>query len=117
MDLGDATITTVRAIGGPVLEPIGGTGKQRLLSTEPIIQTVDGYPLYIFGGGDGGYGQTGIHVASTAEAEKVVTDLVTGGATAIKIAAKPARRGCNLTMALSRQFRSLCFRWILQVRL
>lgn len=82
-------ITTVRDTGGPLLEPIGGTGKLRLLSTGPIIQAVDGYPLNIFGGSDGGYDKIGIHVASTAEAEKVVIDLVSGGVTAIKIALEP----------------------------
>jgi imidazolonepropionase-like amidohydrolase len=82
-------ITTVRDTGGPLLAPIGGTGKLRLLSTGPIIQAVDGYPLNIFGGDDGGYDKIGIHVASTTEAEKVVTDLVTRGATAIKIALEP----------------------------
>lgn len=82
-------ITTARDTGGPLLKPMGGNGKLRLLSAGPIIQAVDGYPLNIFGGGDGGYDKIGIHVASTTEAEQVVTDLVAGGATAIKIALEP----------------------------
>jgi len=82
-------ITTVQDTGGPLMAQEGGEGKLRLLSAGPIIQAVGGYPLNIFGGGDGGYDKIGIHVASTTEAEKVVTDLVAGGATAIKIALEP----------------------------
>ncbi len=79
-------ITTVQDTGGPLMAQEGGGGKLRLLSAGPIIQAIGGYPLNIFGGGDGGYDKIGIQVASTTEAEKVVTDLVAGGATAIKIA-------------------------------
>lgn len=82
-------ITTVQDTGGPLMAPEGGQGTLRLLSVGPIIQAVDGYPLNIFGGGDGGYDKIGIPVASATEAEKVVTDLVAGGATAIKIALEP----------------------------
>ncbi len=82
-------ITTVQDTGGPLMAPEGGQGTLRLLSAGPIIQAVDGYPLNIFGGGDGGYDKIGVHVASTTEAEKVVTDLVAGGATVIKIALEP----------------------------
>ncbi len=82
-------ITTARDTGGPLLKPKGGNGTLRLLGVGPIIQAVDGYPLSIFEDGDGGYDKIGIHVASIAEAEKVVTDLVRGGATAIKIALEP----------------------------
>ncbi|QOJ24947.1 MAG: amidohydrolase family protein [Gammaproteobacteria bacterium] len=82
-------ITTVQDTGGPLMAQEGGDGKLRLLSVGPIIQAVGGYPLNIFGGGDGGYDKIGIHVASTTEAEKVVTDLVAGGATAIKMALEP----------------------------
>lgn len=79
-------ITTVQDTGGPLLAEEGGEGKLRLLSAGPIIQAAGGYPINIFGGGDGGYDKIGIQVASAAEAEKVVTNLVSGGATAIKVA-------------------------------
>lgn len=79
-------ITTVQDTGGPLLAEEGGEGKLRLLSAGPIIQAAGGYPTNIFGGGDGGYDKIGIQVASAAEAEKVVTNLVSGGATAIKVA-------------------------------
>ena len=82
-------VTTVQDTGGPLMAQEGGEGKLRLLSAGPIIQAVGGYPLNVFGGGDGGYDKIGIQVASAAEAEKVVTDLVAGGATAIKIALEP----------------------------
>ena len=79
-------ITTVQDTGGPLMAPEGGQGSLRLLSVGPIIQAAGGYPLNIFGGGDGGYDKIGIPVTSATEAEQVVTDLVAGGATAIKIA-------------------------------
>ena len=82
-------ITTVQDTGGPLMAAEGGQGNLRLLSTGPIIQAPGGYPLNVFGGGTGGYDQIGIPVASAAEAEKVVDDLVKGGATAIKIALEP----------------------------
>lgn len=81
-------ITTVQDTGGR-LQPIeGGNGKLRLLSTGPIIQAVGGYPLNVFTPDDtvGGLDKVGITVASISEAEKVVQQLVDGGATAIKIA-------------------------------
>ncbi|UJP05135.1 MAG: amidohydrolase family protein [Nitrosomonas sp.] len=79
-------ITTAQDTGGPLQPPEGGQGTLRLLSVGPIIQAVGGYPLNVFGGGDGGLDKIGIPVASAAEAEQVVDDLVAGGATAIKIA-------------------------------
>ncbi|PTN13272.1 amidohydrolase family protein [Nitrosomonas aestuarii] len=82
-------ITTVQETGGPLFASEGGQGTLRLFSVGPIIQAVGGYPLNIFGGGDGGYDKIGIHVASITEAEEVVTTLVAGGATAIKIALEP----------------------------
>ena len=82
-------ITTVQDTGGPIKAPEGGQGTLRLLSVGPIIQAVGGYPLNIFGGGDGGYDKIGIPVASTTKAERVVADLVASGATAIKIALEP----------------------------
>jgi len=82
-------ITTAQETGGPLLAPEGGQGTLRLMGVGPIIQAVGGYPLNIFGGGDGGLDKIGIHVNSTTEAEQVVTDLVAGGATAIKIALEP----------------------------
>lgn len=82
-------ITTAQDTGGPLMPPEGGQGTLRLLSTGPIIQAPGGYPLNVFGGGAGGYDQIGIPVETVAEAEKVVDDLVKGGATAIKIALEP----------------------------
>lgn len=82
-------ITTVQDTGGPLMAPEGGQGNLRLLSVGPIIQASGGYPLNVFGGGDGGYDKIGIPVESTAEAEQVVADLAAGGATAIKIALEP----------------------------
>lgn len=79
-------VTTVQETGGPLIPPEGGQGTLRLFSVGPIIQAVGGYPLNIFGGGDGDLDKIAIHVDSTAEAEQVITDLVAGGATAIKIA-------------------------------
>ncbi len=82
-------ITTVQDTGGPLLPPQGGNGSLRLLSTGPIIQAQDGYPLNIFSAdGVGGYDKIGVNIAETAtesEVKQVVTDLVNGGATAVKI--------------------------------
>lgn len=86
-------ITTARDTGGPLLKPQGGNGKLRLLSTGPIIQTVAGYPLNILGHNEHSnhdkYATIGVAVETVAEAEKVVEDLVAGGATTIKIALEP----------------------------
>jgi imidazolonepropionase-like amidohydrolase len=82
-------ITTVQDTGGPLMAVEGGLGKLRLLSTGPIIQAPGGYPLNIFGGGDGGYDKIGYPVDAVLSAEEVVQHLVDGGATAIKIALEP----------------------------
>jgi len=82
-------ITTVQDTGGPLMAAEGGQGTLRLLSVGPIIQAVGGYPLNVFGGGEGGLDKIAIQVASVAEAEQVVADLVAGGATAIKLALEP----------------------------
>ncbi|MFI3158517.1 MAG: amidohydrolase family protein [Methylococcaceae bacterium] len=82
-------ITTVQDTGGPLMAIEGGQGKLRLLSTGPIIQAPGGYPLNIFGGGDGGYDKIGYPVDTVLGAEEVVQHLVDGGATAIKIALEP----------------------------
>lgn len=89
-------ITTVRDTGGPLLKPMGGNGKLRILSVGPIIQAVDGYPLNLFGnhgtetsGGHDKYGTIGVAVATIEEAEKTVIDLVAGGSSMIKIALEP----------------------------
>ncbi len=82
-------ITTAQETGGPLFVSEGGQGTLRLLSVGPIIQAVGGYPLNVFGGGDGGLDKIAIQAASTTEAEKIVTDLVAGGATAIKMALEP----------------------------
>ncbi len=82
-------ITTVQDTGGPLMAVEGGQGKLRLLSTGPIIQAPGGYPLNIFGGGDGGYDKIGYPVDTVLGAEEAVQHLVDGGATAIKIALEP----------------------------
>jgi imidazolonepropionase-like amidohydrolase len=86
-------ITTARDTGGPLLKPQGGNGKLRLLSAGPIIQAVAGYPLNLFGHTEHSihdkYATIGVTVETIAEAEKVVEDLVAGGATIIKIALEP----------------------------
>lgn len=82
-------VTTVRDTGGPLLAPTGGEGELRLLSAGPIIQAPNGYPLNVFGGGDGGYDQIGIPVLTPADARGVVQHLVEGGAAIIKIALEP----------------------------
>ncbi|GJL76221.1 amidohydrolase family protein [Nitrosomonas sp.] len=88
-------VTTVRETGGPLHKPLGGNGKLRILSAGPIIQPFDGYPLNIFGHGHddadhhGKYQGVGVPVATIAEAEQVVEDLVAGGATIIKISLEP----------------------------
>ncbi len=82
-------ITTVQDTGGSLMAVEGGQGKLRLLSTGPIIQAPGGYPLNIFGGGDGGYDKIGYPVDTVLGAEEAVQHLVDGGATAIKIALEP----------------------------
>jgi imidazolonepropionase-like amidohydrolase len=94
-------ITTVRDTGGPLHKPMGGNGLLRLLSSGPIIQAHGGYPLNIFGQGHGAehgtdgtqshekYGGIGLPVATVAEAEQAVEDLVAGGAVIIKVALEP----------------------------
>ncbi len=81
-------ITTARDVGGPLKTMEGGQGTLRLLSAGPIIQAVNGYPLNIFGG-DSGFDKIGITVSSVTEAETVVQELVTGGASAIVISLEP----------------------------
>jgi len=88
-------ITTVRDTGGPLLKPMGGNGNLRILSAGPIIQAVNGYPLNIFSHHNANspvhdkYSAIGVAVATAEEAEKVVTDLVAGGSTVIKISLEP----------------------------
>lgn len=88
-------VTTVRDTGGPLHQPMGGNGKLRLISSGPIIQALDGYPLNIFGHGHsdtghhGKYGGIGLSVATISEAELAVEELVAGGAAIIKIALEP----------------------------
>ena len=81
-------ITTAQDVGGPLMPTEGGQGTLRLLSAGPIIQAVNGYPLNIFGG-DSGFDKIGITVSSVTEAETVVQELVTGGASAIVISLEP----------------------------
>ncbi len=81
-------ITTAQDVGGPLKATEGGEGTLRLLSAGPIIQAVNGYPLNIFGG-DSGLDKIGITVSSVTEAESVVQELVTGGASAIVVSLEP----------------------------
>ncbi|MDP2224798.1 amidohydrolase [Nitrosomonas sp.] len=81
-------ITTAQDVGGPLKTVERGQGTLRLLSAGPIIQAVNGYPLNIFGG-DSGFDKIGITVSSVTEAETVVQELVTGGASAIVISLEP----------------------------
>lgn len=81
-------ITTAQDTGGPLLQPEGGVGSLRLLSVGPIIQAPGGYPLNVFGG-SGGYDKIGYPVSSATAAQEVVTHLIEGGATAIKVALEP----------------------------
>ncbi|MDD5322956.1 MAG: amidohydrolase family protein [Methylococcales bacterium] len=82
-------ITTAQDTGGPLIAPEGGQGTLLLLSVGPIIQATGGYPLNVFGGGDGGYDKIGYPVSSVEQAQEVVQHLVDGGTTAIKIALEP----------------------------
>lgn len=94
-------ITTVRDTGGPLHKPVGGNGTLRLLSSGPIIQAHGGYPLNIFAQGHGAehghddaqshekYSGIGLPVATVAEAEQAVEELVAGGAVIIKVALEP----------------------------
>lgn len=81
-------ITTVQDTGGPLLPIQGGQGSLRLLSVGPILQASGGYPLNIFGG-TSGFDKIGYELKTAAEAEQAVQHLVSGGATAIKIALEP----------------------------
>lgn len=94
-------ITTVRDTGGPLHKPVGGNGTLRLLSSGPIFQAHGGYPLNIFGHGHDAehgyddaqthekYSGIGLPVATVAEAEQAVEELVAGGAVIIKVALEP----------------------------
>lgn len=99
-------VTTALDTGGPLLASEGGQGSLRLLSTGPILQAPEGYPINIFGG----HGSFAAHhegenhsptapshnhhtigwpVSTPTEAEHAVEALVAGGAVAIKIALEP----------------------------
>lgn len=87
-------ITTAQDTGGPLMAAEGGQGTLRLLSVGPIIQAEGGYPLNIFTAPSSGgpFDQIGYPIASDStetEIQDVVTHLVEGGATAIKIALEP----------------------------
>jgi hypothetical protein len=88
-------ITTAQDTGGGALHgPKGGNGTLRTLTTGPILQAAGGYPLNIFTPGDtvGGYDKVGLAIApdaTEAEVRQIVTNLVAGGASAIKISLEP----------------------------
>ena len=77
-------VTTVRDVGGPIYAPMGGNGELRLLSSGPILQAENGYPLNVFGG-DSGFDKVGLVVKTVSEAESAVASLVAQGASVIKI--------------------------------
>lgn len=77
-------VTTVRDVGGPLLQPSGGDGKLRVLTAGPIITIQDGYPISVFG-----KGYVAEAVQSPGEAKSLVSRLVQGGAALIKIALEP----------------------------
>ncbi len=86
-------ITSIRDVGGPLLEPIGGNRKLRLLSSGPIIQASGGYPLNLFGNGHGeGHHISniiGVEVDSPEEGQNLVQHFYDAGMVIIKIALEP----------------------------
>jgi imidazolonepropionase-like amidohydrolase len=77
-------VTTVRDVGGPLLQGSGGVGRLRLLTAGPIITVQSGYPISVFG-----KGYIAEAVETTDQAKALVRKLVDGGASVIKIALEP----------------------------
>jgi len=77
-------ITTIRDLGGPVHQTVGGKGDLRVLTSGPIITAVGGYPIPSLGSKN-----IAIAVATEQEARQAVQRLVKGGAVVIKIALEP----------------------------
>ena len=74
-------ITTLRDVGGNVAYPTGGEGELRFLTAGKIITVPNGYPINKHGETD-----IAISVTSDAQARQVVRDLVSSGASVIKVA-------------------------------
>lgn len=81
-------ITTVRDVGGPLLEPSGGDGQLRLLTAGPIITVPGGYPVH---GQHGKHGHDDVAamVDTPEQARKQMDHLIAGGAAVIKVALEP----------------------------
>jgi len=77
-------ITTIRDLGGPMHQAVGGKGDLRVLTSGPIITAVGGYPIPSLGAKN-----IAIAVATEQEARQAVQRLVKGGAVVIKIALEP----------------------------
>lgn len=77
-------ITTLRDVGGPVHQPVGGDGSLRVLTSGLILTAPGGYPIP-------GMGEAGIArpVANEEEARQAVRDMVAGGAAVIKVSLEP----------------------------
>ncbi|MCQ8116247.1 amidohydrolase family protein [Methylomonas rosea] len=77
-------ITTVRDVGGPLHQPVGGDGSLRLMTSGPIITAPAGYPIPNLGETD-----IAMPVADAQQARQAVRKLVAGGAVLIKVALEP----------------------------
>ena len=77
-------ITTVREVGGPLHGTTGGEGHLRMLTSGPIITAPDGYPINKMGTDN-----IAIAVSTEQQARAVVQELISGGASIIKIALEP----------------------------
>jgi hypothetical protein len=77
-------ITTLRDVGGPLHKPYGGDGSLRILTSGPIITSVNGYPIPGMGAEN-----IAIAVSSEQQARDTVRKLVDGGAVVIKVALEP----------------------------
>ena len=77
-------ITTIRDLGGPLQKASGGEGSIRLLTAGPILTAPGGYPIPAFSGSD-----LARAVVSPEEGRAAVQDLISRGASVIKIALEP----------------------------
>ncbi len=77
-------ITTLRDVGGPLLQPYGGDGNLRVLTSGPIITAPGGYPIPELGAEN-----IAIAVATEQQAREIVRSLVSGGSVIIKVALEP----------------------------
>ncbi|MDD2800388.1 MAG: amidohydrolase family protein [Methylococcales bacterium] len=77
-------ITTLRDVGGPIQQPMGGDGSLRVLTSGPIITATDGYPIVNMGADN-----IAVAVNTEEEARATVRQLVKDGAVVIKVALEP----------------------------